>query len=228
MGRLWRVRPGRSRTVVRLARHVPGVSSSWMLTPVRRSPRIQGADPADPGPEPGLRHIEAEVDRDMSLEATSAHIVTIRRQGVIEGYQLRINGGGPGLSKFFAARKLGGTDKALRAARRTAREMNLPKTRKRGGSVPGRLLSTSRTPAAGIRFEWTRFALSTVLYVVATWRGKKGRPSSTRYSVDRHGIEDALDLALSKRTSCGAPMPDRVALLKALRKVYKAGPEAAD
>jgi len=163
----------------------------------------------------------------MSTEATSAHIVTIRRQGEIEGYQLRINGGGPGLSKFFAARKLGGADKALRAARKTAKEMGLPKTRRRGGSEPGRLLSTSRTPAAGVRFEWTPFALNTVLYVVATWRGKNGRPSSTRYSVQRHGLEQALDMAIEKRTSCGAPAPDRAALLKALKKVYKAGPEAA-
>ena len=163
----------------------------------------------------------------MSIEATSAHIVTIRRRGEIEGYQLRINGGGPGLSKFFAARKLGGADKALRAARRTARELGLPKTRRRGGSRPGRLLSTSRTPAAGLRFEWTPFARRTVLYVVATWRDGNGRPCSTRFSVDRHGLEAALDLAIGRRTSCGAPMPDRAALLKALRKVRRAGPPAA-
>ena len=133
----------------------------------------------------------------------------------------------PGLSKFFAARKLGGADKPLRAARRTAREMGLPKTRRRGGSEPGRLLSTSRTPAAGVRFEWTPFALRTVLYVVATWRGRNGRPCSTRFSVDRHGVEGALDLAIARRTSCGAPMPDRAALLKALRKVHRAGPPPA-
>jgi hypothetical protein len=163
----------------------------------------------------------------MSIEATSAHIVTIRRQGEIEGYQLRINGGGPGLSKFFAARKLGGAAKALREARRTARELGLPKTRQRGGSRPGRLLSTSRTPAAGVRFEWTPFARRTVLYVIATWRDGDGRPCSTRFSVDRHGLEPALDLAIGRRTSCGAPEPDRAALLKALRKVRREGPPAA-
>lgn len=160
------------------------------------------------------------------IHPTSAHIVTIRRDGNIEGYQLRINGGGPGLSRFFAARKLGGAEKALRAARRLAREMGLPKTRKRGGSPQGRLLSTSRTPAAGVRFEWTRFAVSTVLYVVATWRDKKGRPCSTRYSVDRHGVEGALDMAIAKRTSVDAPQPDRAALLRALRRTYRAGPDA--
>lgn len=159
-----------------------------------------------------------------STPATTAHIVAIRRQGEIEGYQLRINGGGAGLSKFFAARKLGGADKALRAARRLARELGLPKTRKRGGSEAGRLLSTSRTPAAGVRFEWTPFALRTVLYVVATWRDRSGRPCSTRFSVDRHGAEAALDLAIERRTCCGAPMPDRSALLRALRKVLRSGP----
>jgi hypothetical protein len=163
----------------------------------------------------------------MSIEATSAHIVTIRRHGEIEGYQLRINGGGPGLSKFFAARKLGGADKALRAARRTAREMGLPKTRPRGGSQPGRLLRTSRTPAAGVRFEWTPFARRTVLYVVATWRDRQGRPCSTRFSVDRHGLEGALDLAIARRTSCGAPKPDHAALLKALRRCKRAGPPSS-
>lgn len=162
----------------------------------------------------------------MDVQAQSAHIVTIRRHGEIEGYQLRINGGGAGLSKFFAAGKFGGPEKALRQARRTAREMGLPKTRPRGGSRAGRLLANSPTPAAGVRFEWTPFAVHTVLYVVATWRDRQGRPSSTRFSVQRHGLEDALDQAIARRTSCGAPMPDRAALLKALRKFYRAGPEA--
>ena len=57
--------------------------------------------------------------------------------------------GSGGLSKQGTAalvgRAVGGGDWPL--ARRTAREMGLPKTRKRGGSVAGRLLSTSRTPA---------------------------------------------------------------------------------
>ena len=156
-------------------------------------------------------------------EATSAHIVTIRREGVVEGYQLRINGGGPGNSHFFAARKLGGADKALRAARRTQREMGLPRTLTRGGSRLGRRLSTSKTPAAGIRFEWHRFAVSTVLYVVVSWRDKKGRPCGTRYSVERNGFEGALELAVKRRMTSGAPEPDRKALLRALRRFSREG-----
>lgn len=160
-------------------------------------------------------------------EATSAHIVTIRRDGQIEGYQLRINGGGRGNSRYFAARSLGGADKALRAARRMQREMGLPRTRKRGGSELGRLISTSRTPAAGIRFEWERFAVSTVLYVVVSWRDKDGRPCGTRFSVGRNGLEGAIDMAIERRVASGAPMPDRKALLRALRRFEKAGPDAA-
>jgi len=156
--------------------------------------------------------------------ARSAHIVAIRRDGVVEGYQLRINGGGAGNSRFFAARKLGGADKALRAARRLARELELPKTRKPGGRALGQLQRNSKTPAAGVRFEWQRFAVSTVLYVVATWSSKQGRPCCTRYSVERHGLQGALELAVAKRVAAGAPKPELSPLLKALRKVYRAGP----
>lgn len=159
-------------------------------------------------------------------EATSAHIVTIRRQGEVEGYQLRVNGGGPGLSRYFAALKLGGPEKALRAARRMQREMGLPRTQARGGSRLGRRLSTSKTPAAGVRFEWHHFALSTVLYVVVSWNDKRGRPCGTRYSVVRNGVEGALDLAIAKRLEAGAPQPDRKALLQALRRTQRAGPDA--
>jgi hypothetical protein len=161
------------------------------------------------------------------IQATSAHIVTIRREGVVEGYQLRIDGGGPGNSRYFAAHKLGGPEKALRAARRMQRDMGLPRTQRRGGSPPGRLLRTSKTPAAGVRFEWERFAVSTVLYVVVSWSDKRGRPCGTRFSVARNGFEGAIDRAIEKRLASGAPLPDRKALLQALKRTFRTGPEAA-
>ena len=48
----------------------------------------------------------------------------------------------------------------------------------------------------------------------------------TSFSVERNGLEGALDLAIAKRVSCGAPQPDRDALLKALRKAKRAGPKS--
>jgi hypothetical protein len=154
--------------------------------------------------------------------ANNAHIVAIRQNGVIAGHQLRINGGGAGMSKFFASIKYGGPEKAEREARRMAKEMGLPKPRPRGGSRVGRVPASSTSQAAGIRFGWTQTqAGEALLRVIATWTDKKGVSRHTSYSVHRHGLEDALSMAIKARTSCGAPAPDEAALLKRLKREYR-------
>lgn len=162
----------------------------------------------------------------MTAMQTSAHIVAIRREGVVEGHQLRINGGGPGQSKYFSSGKHGGPEKARKAALKAAREMGLPKAGKRGGSTVGRVLSTSTSGAAGIRFEWTPNRVAAVLRVAATWTDRKGKNRHTSFSVARNGMEGALDMAIEQRMSAGAPAPDRDELLKRLRKFKRAGPTA--
>jgi hypothetical protein len=152
---------------------------------------------------------------------TRSHIVAIRRDGVIEGHQLRINGGGAGLSKFFAGGKYGSPEKARRAAERAAKEMGLKVGKTVGGSQLGRVVSGSTTRVAGIRFEWTPYPNGAVLSVVASWRDKQGVARNTRYSTHKHGLDGALDMAIAARTSNGAPMPDRAALLKLLRREYR-------
>lgn len=152
-----------------------------------------------------------------TTETRPAHIVAIRRDGALLAYQLRVGSGGAGQSKLFSVGKLGGPRKALNAARQTAEANGMTLGGKRGGSPEGRRNSRSPSPAAGLRFEWQNFAQSTVLYVVATWKNERGVSCSTRYSVDRHGLPGALDKAIEARTSCGAPQPDRKALLKALK-----------
>ncbi len=154
----------------------------------------------------------------------NAHIVAIRRGDIVEGHQLRIGGGGPGMSKFFSSSKFGGPEKARRAAMKMIKDLGLPKPGKRGGSAPGRLLKTSTTPAAGIRFLWSDGQDTPLLRVAATWMDRRGRPRHTSFSVARNGLEGALDLAIERRISAGAPLPDRGALLKALRKTKRAGP----
>ena len=155
------------------------------------------------------------------MNVTHAHIVAIRRGDVVQGHQLRINGGGSGLSKFFSAGRYGSAEKARRAAEKEARAMGLPPPGRRGGSAQGRVLSTSLTGAAGIRFAWSGEAAEPLLRVVATWVDKRGRPRQTSYSVQRNGVVGALDKAIAARTSCGAPMPDRAALLRLLRREYR-------
>ncbi|MBA4177821.1 MAG: hypothetical protein C0505_14890 [Leptothrix sp. (in: Bacteria)] len=161
------------------------------------------------------------------MSPTHAHIVVIRTGGVVQGHQLRIDGGGSGLSKFFGSGRYGSPEKARRAAEREARALGLPKARERGGSPQGRVLRSSLTKAAGIRFMWKEGVQHQVLRVAASWTDRKGKARNTSYSVERNGLEGALDLALKARTSCGAPMPDRVALLRMLKRVFRAGAEAA-
>lgn len=95
-----------------------------------------------------------------------------------------------------------------------------------GGSTVGRLMQRSRTRAAGIRFEWVERTVGPVLRVVATWTDKTGRPRHTSFSVEVHGLDGALDLAIAARVSDGAPMPDRADLLQRLREEYVAGSQA--
>ncbi len=145
------------------------------------------------------------------------HIVAIRREGQVEAYQLRIGTGGVGQSRLFSCSKHGGLRKAMAAAKATAKELGVVIGGPRGGSLTGRRTRLSPTPAAGVRFEWLSYPLSTVLYVVASWRDRHGVSRCTRYSVERHGLQGALDKAIAARISAGAPLPDRRALLRALR-----------
>lgn len=154
----------------------------------------------------------------------TAHIVTIRKAGAIVGHQLR-TGRGPGQSTYFSAGSYGGADEALHAARKHARQAGLKLGGKRGGSLKGRPTHATRTPAAGIRFEWMDRTTGPVLRVVATWTDKRGRPRHTSYSVERNGLEGALQKAVAARTSAGAPAVDYHAMLAALQDAYRKGPQ---
>ena len=146
----------------------------------------------------------------------TSHIVPIKRNGVVSAYQLRVDGGGRGKSKLFSAGKYGSPIKAKRAARGTQRELGLQPSMKRGGSRVGRLTVKSMTRVPGIRFKWVSCASGSVAYVYASWTDSRGRNRNSCYSVERHGCAGALDKAIKKRTSCGAPMPNRSALLARL------------
>lgn len=102
-------------------------------------------------------------------------------------------------------------------------QVSVRPTRRPGGSTVGRLTRRSRTRATGIRFEWAARACGSVLRVVATWTDRSGHPHHTTFSVERHGLEGALDLAIAARTSCGAPQPDRAELLDRLRVEFATG-----
>ena len=161
------------------------------------------------------------------ITATHAHIVTIRRGDVIEGHQLRIDGGGAGKSRYFSSGKHGGPEQALQAARQHARDLGLPPTLPPGGNnVVGRLSKLNTSGVAGIRFTWVAAASGPILRVVATWQDRRGKSRHTSYSVEHNGLDGALDKAIIARISCGAPLPDRALLMRRLRVVYRSGAPA--
>jgi len=129
-----------------------------------------------------------------------------------------------GNTRYYSAAKLGGPENSLREAQRAINELDLPKPKPRGGSATGRVLPTSKTKSPGIRFVWTPGQDAPRLHVVATWIDKKGKNRSTSYSVESTGIELTRDSAIMARTSDGADMPDKVQLLRLLRKQYRTGP----
>lgn len=156
------------------------------------------------------------------MRPTHSHIVTIQRKGVIEGHQLRVDGGGAGKSWYFSSGKYGGPELSRLAAERTAHEMRLPKTLPAGGHIKeGRLTKLNRTGAAGIRFCWIERQAGPVLTLVATWTDQNRRSRHRVASVERHGLTVALDRVIAARTSSGAAMPDRLALLALLQQVYE-------
>jgi hypothetical protein len=136
------------------------------------------------------------------------------------GFQVRA-GQGPGQTKFFAAAKHGGLDKARRKAQRYARslaaELQLPPTRR------GILLSNNTSGISGIQFQWrpSRSGESEYLYVCGNYTDATGRPRAFAYSVQRNGLDGAMDKALAVRRKHGAPVPERAHALKLLRRAYR-------
>ena len=163
----------------------------------------------------------------MSKVGGSCHVVPIRLNGAVVGFQLRVGTAGPGQTKYFAAAKLGGEELALKEAHRFARSNGLAVASGRRGGVVGRRMPTSGVEP-GIRFKWVGLSDTKSLVVVVTWPARRGRnpsqPGRSSFAVSVNGLAGALDLAIERRVRAGAPPPDRRSLLKALRETYSKGP----
>ena len=153
----------------------------------------------------------------MNTETLKAHIVKIRRGGEVQGCQLRI-GQGAGQSFYFGSLKNGGEEGAMKAALEKATELGAVVKPGRGGGVIGRRVAGTKIEP-GIVFKWRDYGGDPKLTVEATW-SEAGRLRKTCYSVEKNGLEGALDLAVKKRMKAGAPKLNRDALLARLRSEY--------
>lgn len=161
-----------------------------------------------------------------SAQPRTAHIVTIRAKGGarVVGYQVRVDGGGPGNSAYFPAVAYSSAPAALAAALAATRALGLPDLATQPGARHRLRSQANNTGYAGIRFVWrpTKGGPET-LCVFASWIEPTGSKKTTSYSVERWGLDGALDRAIARRTASGAAAPDRAALLRALRTEYRRG-----
>ena len=159
-----------------------------------------------------------------SARPRTAHVVAIRRPGgaQVVAYQVRVDGGGPGNSAYFPAGRHGSAPAALSAALAVTRALGLPDLATQPGARHRLRSQTNNTGYAGIRFVWrpTKGGPET-LCVFASWIEPTGRKKTSSYSVERWGLDGALDRAIARRTAHGAAAPDRTLLLRALQTEYR-------
>lgn len=134
-----------------------------------------------------------------------------------DGYQVRVGSGGPGRTRFVAARKAGGHDAALRAARVAAQDLasRFPRESRRG-----KRFANNRSGVPGVAFEWREGVDYSYPYIVGNWTDRLGRQRRFSYSVDRHGLEGAIALALGRRKIGGAPVPTLDEAVRRIKRAY--------
>ncbi len=143
------------------------------------------------------------------MHLTYCHPKPGRKSG---GYQVRSGKPGPGQSRFFADKKLGGKDQA-RAQAEAFMLAVLPSAPPR---VDRKTLVTKRNQSGvpGVRFGWVKGAdrmFYRVVYV--TWHDARGLAHNTSVSLNKWGVEPGLQRALELRRM---PQEDRPAALKQL------------
>jgi hypothetical protein len=119
--------------------------------------------------------------------------------GSTNGFQVRVGPRHAALTKFFAVRKYGGIRKALaeaRAAESVMREQAPPSAPRTGPRKTRQANNTSGV--VGVRPRYTMFAETPYLYFVASW-SKGGKAFCTSYSAEKHGMLNALKMAMERR-----------------------------
>lgn len=160
----------------------------------------------------------AQLRREVPLEER-AHVVTIRVNGHVTGYQLRV-GSGKGESSFFGVSSYGGEEAAHAAALQLASYAGLSVIPGRGGGILGRRSRMTRLEA-GISMNWRTFGGGLPkLYLLVSWKEGE-RKRGTALSVDKNGLEKPLRRAIAIRVKAGAPRPDFQELLATLMTEYQ-------
>ncbi len=130
--------------------------------------------------------------------------------GKMHGWLVRFQREGVKHGKFFSDRAHGGADDALDVAR-AWRDERLRELGPAQASDASRMhtaaarkknrRAVTRTGVTGIGFQVREFSAQRVPYVTAYWLDADGKRHQTSFSIQRHGVDDAVRLAARARAA---------------------------
>ncbi len=114
------------------------------------------------------------------------------------GYQVRVKG----QSRYFSIKKHGGKRATLKLAKAAEKEI----LDQLGIKSSAERLYTSQpsnrntSGVAGIHIQWRAYGSGNVYpYVSGSWKDKEGKQRMFGFSIERHGLKGALQLAYARR-----------------------------
>jgi len=125
------------------------------------------------------------------------------------GYNVRLRHGQDAYARFFADRKHGGKRKALRLAQAYRDEVLATMPKQKQEAAARKIRKTPKSGVTGVTHVITpRTGTSRYAYWQASWNDEHGKRRTAKFSIQRYGKEEALDMAIKARA-------------KALREVAK-------
>ena len=122
------------------------------------------------------------------------------------GYYVRIRVDGRKIEKYFADKASGGREIALQNARlyRDQIVAELPEPRRRAASASKRRIPQSGVEGVLHGVAKDRHGRPRYEFWQACWKNDEGRRRSAKFSIEKHGEEKALQLAIEARKSATA------------------------
>lgn len=114
------------------------------------------------------------------------------------GYQVRVKG----QSRYFSIKKHGGKRATLKLAKAAEQEildqLGIKSSSERQQSTKPNRRNTSGV--SGIHIQWRTYSSGNVYpYISGSWKDKDGKQRMFGFSIERHGLKGALQLAYEKR-----------------------------
>ncbi len=114
------------------------------------------------------------------------------------GYQVRVKG----QSRYFSIKKHGGKRATLKLAKAAEREiLDALGLKHSGERKHDQLTKRNTSGVVGIHIQWRCYngGENVYPYISGSWKDKDGNQRMFGFSIERHGLKGAIELAFAKR-----------------------------